>query len=133
MKKIFISGFAAGFVILILSYAGLYATIFLLPEVANEYYDPTYTSDRLWLFVLHPFVMSITFAWFWDKFKSNIQGGWLYRGVWMGLIYGAVATLPAMWLTFSSINVSLGMVVTWFFYGLLCAVTAGVIFSKMNP
>lgn len=133
MKKVFTSGIIAGFAILILSFAGIYATIFLLPEIANEYYDPTYRTDRLWLFIAHPFVMAITFAWFWDKFKDSIQGGWLFKGVWMGLIYAAVATLPAMWLTFSSLNVSLGMVITWFLYGVLCAVTAGVIFSKINP
>lgn len=135
MKKIFISGIIAGLVLLALSFVALYLTIYLFPGLAEEYYSPTYRdgSERLWMFFLHPFIMAITFSWFWDKFKSNIQGSVIYRGLWVGLIYGAVALLPAMWLTFSSLNVSLGMVISWYSYGLFQACVAGLIFAKTNP
>jgi len=135
MKKIFISGLLAGVVLLLISFAALYLTIYLFPGIADEYYSPTYRddSDRLWLYFLHPFVMAITFSWFWENFKSKIEGGLVYRGVWVGLIYGAVALLPAMWMTFSALNVSLQMVVSWYAYGLFQACIAGLIFAKTNP
>lgn len=135
MKKIFTSGIIAGIVLLIISYAALYVTIYLFPGIADEYYSPTFRggSDRLWMYLAHSFVMAITFSWFWHNFKEKIQGSWLYRGIWVGLIYGAVALLPAMWLTFSSINVSLQMVFSWYIYGIFQACVAGLIFAKTNP
>ncbi len=135
MKKIFTTGLLAGAILLVLSYVALYLTIYLFPGLAGEYYSPTYRegSDRIILFFLHPFVMAITFAWFWENFKANIQGSLIYRGIWVGLIYGAVALLPAMWLTFSSLNVSLEMVISWYAFGLFQACVAGLIFAKTNP
>ena len=135
MKKIFTSGIIAGIILLIISYAALYVTIYLFPGIADEYYSPTFRdgSDRMWMYLAHSFVMAITFSWFWQNFKEKIQGSWLYRGVWVGLIYGAVALLPAMWLTFSSINVSLQMVFSWYVYGIFQACVAGLIFAKTNP
>ena len=135
MKKIFTSGLLAGVVLLIAGYAALYVVIMLFPGIAEEYYSPTFRegSTHLWMYLAHPFIMAITFSWFWENFKTNIQGSLLYRGVWVGLIYGAVALLPAMWLTFSSLDISLKMVLSWYVYGLFQACVAGLIFAKTNP
>lgn len=51
----------------------------------------------------------------------------------MGLVYGLIATLPAMWMVFSAIDVSLNIVVTWVLYGVFQAVVVGVIFAKISP
>jgi hypothetical protein len=135
MKKIFTTGIIAGFILLIIGYLALLVVANLLPAVAEEYYSPTFRSgsDRLWMYLAHPFLLTITFAWFWHNFKSGIVGSWWFRGIWVGLIYGAVALLPAMWLTFSSINVSLLMVLSWYIYGLFQAIIAGLIYAKLNP
>jgi hypothetical protein len=135
MKKVFTTGFIAGLVLLAISFLALQVMILVFPNLTDEYYSPAVisTSERLVLYFIHPFVMSITFAWFWNQFKSGIEGNWIYRGVWVGLIYGAVATLPAMWITFSSLNVTLTMAITWFIYGVFAAIVAGLIFAKLNP
>ena len=51
----------------------------------------------------------------------------------MGLMYALVATLPAMWITFSAINISVEMVLTWFLYGLFQAIISGLILARLNP
>lgn len=55
------------------------------------------------------------------------------RGVEFGLIYALVAIFPMMWLIYSAMSISLAMVSTWFVFGLLQGVIAGLIFEKINP
>ncbi|MBK7869758.1 MAG: hypothetical protein IPJ74_03270 [Saprospiraceae bacterium] len=135
MKKIIIPGLIAGVTLLILSYAILYATINFFPKLVEEYYNPIFWpgNDRAMLFFAHPFVLSFALAWFWERFKSLFKGAMLLRGIEMGLVYGLVATLPSMWITFSAISVSLTMVLSWLLYGIAQATIAGLIFAKMNP
>jgi len=48
------------------------------------------------------------------------------------LVYAMVALLPVMWITFSSLDITLFIVFSWFMYGLIQAVIAGLIFAKIN-
>lgn len=135
MKKIILPGLAAGVVLLALSYGILYVTINFFPNLVEEYYNPIFWpgSDRALLFFAHPFILSLALSWFWERFKSSFEGVMLVRGLELGIVYGLVATLPSMWITFSAISVSIAMVLSWFFYGILQATIAGIIFARLNP
>ncbi|MBP8240135.1 MAG: hypothetical protein KAX50_09245 [Saprospiraceae bacterium] len=135
MKRMLISGVVAGAILLILSYGVLFVTIRMFPSVVEEYYNPIFWpgGERALLFFAHPFVLCICLAWFWERSKSLYTGSWWFRGAEMGLVYGVVATLPSMWITFSAISVSLAMVLTWLLYGFVQAVIAGLIFARLNP
>ena len=125
----------AGIVLFVVSYGGLYLAIQFLPFLFVKYINPMFTGDnsRDILFYLHAFVVSFALAWFWDRFKSLFHGSFITRGVEFGLVYGGVALLPVMWITFSSLDITLIMVASWFLYGLCQAVVAGIVFAKMNP
>lgn len=135
MKKIILPGLAAGVVLLVLSYGILYLSINFFPNLVEEYYNPIFWpgSDRALLFFVHPFILSLALSWFWERFKSSFEGVMLVRGLELGIVYGLVATLPSMWITFSAISVSIAMVLSWFFYGILQATIAGIIFARLNP
>lgn len=135
MKKIIIPALIAGVVLLGLSFAMLYAAVYLFPGVAEEYYNPVFRSgnSRNFLFYLHPFILSLALAWFWEKTKTVFHGSLILRDLGMGVAYTLIATLPAMWITFSAIDVSLTMILTWLLYGFIQAVVAGLIFARMNP
>ena len=135
IRRILLPAVISGLVLMGLSYLILYATIYTLPGLVEEYYDPIFWpgSDRATLFFAHPFVVSLALAWLWDRFKVEVAGPWLLRGLKFGLAYAVVATLPSMWVTFSAIAVSLSMVLTWFAYGLMQAIVCGFILAKMNP
>jgi len=135
MKKIIIPGLVAGLVILILSVLGLYLTIWLLPGVAMQYFDPAFNdqASRAMLYYIHPFIIAMALSWFWNRVKGILTGSFLSRGIEFGLIYVLVATLPTMWLLYSAITVSLEMTVTWFVFGLLQGIIAGLVFERMNP
>lgn len=135
MKRIVISGVVAGLILLALSYIVLFITIRIFPSLVEEYYNPIFWpgGDRALLFFAHPFVLSFCLAWFWERSKNLYTGKWLFRGAEMGLVYGVVATLPSMWITFSAISVSLVMVLSWLLYGFLQAIIAGLVFARLNP
>ena len=135
MKKIILVGLLAGVVLLILSILGLYITIWFFPSLAAQYYDPAFDSgpDKYLLYYVHPFVIALALSWFWDRFKTLLTGSFLTRGIEFGVIYALIAILPALWLTYSAISVSLAIVATWLLFGLLQGLIAGLVFEKLNP
>lgn len=135
MKKVFISGLIAGVILFIVSYGGLFLTIKFIPQLFITYNNPLFNSDgsRDVLFYMHAFIISFALSWFWERFKGLFHGPFLLRGLEFGSVYGVVALLPVMWITFSSLDITVGMVVSWFFYGLFQAVIAGILFAKINP
>jgi len=134
MKKILTLGLPVGLVLLLLSLLMLYVTVLIFPGIAEEYYNPMFrrSGGRSSLFFIHPFILSFALAWFWERFKGLFSGPFWLRGLEMGLVYGLVATIPSMWITFSAIDISLTMIASWLFYGLSQATVAGILFARFN-
>jgi hypothetical protein len=135
MKKIIYPGFVAGIVLSILSYGSLYLGIRFFPSFFVDYNNPLFDShgDRDILFYTHAFVISFALSWFWDRFKKLFAGSFLLRGLEFGFVYAVVALLPVMWITFSAMDVTVTMVVSWLLYGLVQSIIAGIVFAKLNP
>lgn len=135
MLKIIKLGLLAGVILFIVSYGGLYLSIKYFPTFFVEYNNPLFNSDgsRDLLFYSHAFVISFSLAWFWERFKSLFIGNFILKGIEFGIIYSLIALLPVMWITFSSMDITLTMVTSWFLYGLLQAIIAGLFFAKVNP
>jgi hypothetical protein len=135
MKKILFSGLVAGCILFVLSYGGLYLAVKFFPSLFTEYNNPLFNSDgsRDLLFYLHAFIFSFALSWFWDRFKGLFKGLPVLRGIEFGLVYSIIALVPVMWISFSALDITVSMVLSWFVYGLLQAVVAGIIFAKANP
>lgn len=135
MKKIFSLGLIAGVILFIISYGGLYIAIQYFPQFFVSYNNPLFNSDgsRDILFYMHAFIISFALAFVWVRFKSLFKGPFILRGLSFGFIYGLVALLPVMWITFSSLDIPIIMVLSWLLYGLVQSVVAGILFAKLNP
>jgi len=135
MKKILITGLIAGCILFILSYGGLYLGVKYFPGLFVDYDNPLFNSDstRDVLFYMHAFIISFALAWFWDRFKTLFKGTLIIRGIEFGVVYAIIALLPVMWISFSSLDITVVMVISWFLYGLAQAIIAGLIFAKINP
>ncbi len=135
MKKVLTSGLIAGVILSIVSYGGLFLAIQFFPEAFLEYNYPLFQTDseRDILFYTHALVLSLALAMLWQRFKGLFNGNYLLRGLEFGFMYGLVALLPIMWITYSSLDITLITVATWFLYGLVQATIAGVVFAKFNP
>jgi len=135
MKRILISGLIAGVILFIVSYGGLYLAIKFIPALFIEYNGPLFNSDgsKDLLFYMHAFIVSLALSWFWDRFKTLFKGHSILRGVEFGFVYAFIALLPLMWISYSALDITLPIVISWFLYGLLQAIVAGVVFAKVNP
>ena len=90
-------------------------------------------AAEMLLFYMHAFIISFALSWFWDRFKSLFKGTLIMRGLEFGLVYSIISLLPVMWISFSSLYITLIMVASWFLYGLAQAIIAGLVFAKINP
>lgn len=135
MKKTLYSGLIAGIVLFVLSYGGLYLAVQFIPELFIEYNHPLFNSDgsRDTLFYLHAFIISFALAWFWERFKGLFEGPFILRGLEFGFVYAIVSLLPVMWITFSALDITVWMVLSWFVYGFMQALVAGLLFARLNP
>jgi|694.fasta_scaffold00826_20 hypothetical protein len=137
VKKMIASGFVAGLALSLLSYGGLFVAVqipFLAPFFV-EYLSSVFISDqsRDVFFYSHAMLISFALSFFWEKFKSSFSGSMLLRGVEFGIVYTITGLFPILWLTYSQIEVSATMVLSWLIFGLFQASVAGIIFAKMNP
>jgi hypothetical protein len=135
MRKILITGLVAGCILFVLSYGGLFLAVRFFPRLFVEYNNPLFNSDgsRDVLFYMHSFIISFALSWFWDRFKGLFNGPFIMRGIEFGSVYSIIALLPVMWISFSSLDVTVVTVLSWFLYGLAQAIIAGLVFAKVNP
>ena len=135
MRKVIISGIVAGIILFVVSVLSLYLTIYLLPSLALEYYNPAFKSNSIGnvLYFIHPFIIAFALAWFWDRFKDQLGKSFWVKDLEFGIIYSVVATLPSMWIIYSAMSVTLEQVATWFIYGFIQSVIAGIVFNRLNP
>lgn len=132
MSRSLISILMAGLLVLAASMLMMYAAAFALPSLSEEYYSTVFRSSTFeaqWLVYVHPFVLSAALLWFWRHLKDQLNGGRVGQAVEFGARYGVVAMLPVLLLTFSAIDISFLMVITWLFYGMVQAMVAGLVFA----
>lgn len=134
-KKTLLSLSISSIVLLIMSFVMLKLSIYLFPVLTMEYLSPVFRSAGKmdWLYYVHPLIISIALLWFWERYKGIFSGPCILRAFEVALVYGIVAMIPVLWLTFSAIDVSLQMILTWLLYGFIQAFAAGIVFAKLNP
>jgi len=132
-----VSGFVAGLLLSVLSYGGLFVAVMipLLRPFFVEYLSGVFVSDRSrdFLFYSHAMLISFALAFFWDRFKPVFHGHYIKRGLEFGLVYTVTGLLPILWMTYSQIDVSITMVLSWLGFGYFQSSAAGIVFAKMNP
>ncbi|MBY0480566.1 MAG: hypothetical protein K2Q21_04355 [Chitinophagaceae bacterium] len=137
IKKMLTSGLIVGIVLSILSYGGLFLAVnikFFTPFFV-EYLSGVFISDksRDLFFYSHAMLISFALAFFWDRFKPVFHGHFIKRGLEFGLVYTITGLLPILWMTYSQIDVSETMVLSWLGFGMFQSSIAGIIFAKLNP
>lgn len=137
MKKILFSGLVAGFVMLVVSMiiSMLFGVVF--PSIQAEYstaglFRP-WSDPLMSLYFAYPFVLGLILAWIWDKTKGLLREKVFWKNaVAFAFAYWVVASIPGMFITYSSFPISILMLLSWTIGGLVQAVCAGLVYSKMN-
>ncbi len=133
-KKVILSGLLAGLVLFLASQVVNQIFGMIFPSITAEYQNPnlfrSFKDPLMLLFFVHPFLVGVLLAWFWNKTK-NIFGENIKGGMKFGLTYWIIATIPGMFATYSSMPYSLAIVSSWLISGLVEALLAGIILQKL--
>jgi len=136
MKQILVPGLVAGVILVIVSFVLSMTYTAVFPQIMTEYVNGMFrpwTDPLMMAFYAYPIVLGIALAWVWGKTKKLIKGTMIQRGVMFGLAYFVVVGIPGMFATYTTFDMSLLMVSTWAFSGLVNEIVAGIIFARMNP
>lgn len=135
MKKHLIAASVTSVVLVVFAYFCLRLMPILLPTMVEDYFSPAFVNDatRNALYFVQPVVLAFGLSWFWTRFKDSFAGNWALKGLELGVVYVLIATIPAMILLYSAINVSAQTVGTWMLYGFLQASIAGEISARIDP
>ncbi|MCU0396294.1 MAG: hypothetical protein MUF29_10315, partial [Chitinophagaceae bacterium] len=82
---------------------------------------------------VQPVVLAFALSWFWTRFKDSFAGNWMLKGLELGLVYVLIASLPAMILIYSWMNVSVATIGSWLLYSFAQATIAGEISARIDP
>ncbi|MEZ5013297.1 MAG: hypothetical protein R2794_03325 [Chitinophagales bacterium] len=135
MKRVITAFAIAVIALLIFSYLALLISIYLFPNMSDQYFDPLFSRSekRTILYFVHPFIIALALKYFWQRFKDLFKGNFLLRGLEVGLVYGLIAVIPAMWITFSGISVSLFIIISWIVYGFLAGLHCRHYLCEIQP
>lgn len=133
MKKVIGPGLLLGLIMLIISMAVNYLFM-LIPSVSADYasgFMRSWQDPLMMAFFLYPFILGLVFAWLWAKTKTSFKGEW--RGCYFGWLLFFLTTVPGMWITYTSFNLSFLTILSWTVAGLINAKIAGFFLVKANP
>lgn len=135
MKKHLIAAAVTSIVLLVFAYLCLLIMPNLPEAMLEDYFSPAFVNDenRNLFYFVQPVVLAFALSWFWTRFKDSFAGNWALKGLELGVVYVLVASLPAMILLFSAINVSAATVGTWLLYSFAQATIAGEISARIDP
>jgi len=135
MKKILLPGIVIGIVTFIIGMLLTFLFGAIIPGLTDEYSSSCFRAiddPLMMLFYLYPLILGIALAWFWDKAKSLYKGSSSQRALKLAWTYFIIATIPGMYISYTSFEVSFMMVLTWLIGGFINAFVAGLILTKMN-
>jgi hypothetical protein len=126
--------FLGGLAIFILSFGFLYVCLKLFPQFFETYLDPMFNAggERDVFFYLHPFILAGGLAILWYRFRRYLTGNVVLQGCEFGIMYGIIALIPILWISYGALNITLFTVVSWLIYGTTQACIAGIVFAWLN-
>lgn len=135
MKKIFLSGLAAGIAMVVVNMALNLVFNVIFPDLQKSYMNPIFrpwNDPIMMLFFLYPIALGFGLSFVWDKTKKLFSKSCCWNGINFSLIYFAVSGIPSFLINFSSFNLPLVMILTWTVMGLVDGVVAGLVLAKLN-
>ena len=122
-------GLTAGVVVLIVGF-GLNLLIgAVFPSIAQEYQNLAifrpWTDPLMMAYFAHPFIVGLVLAYLWNKLKAK-------DALEFAKLYFIIATIPGMFISYTSFQVSLPMILAWTVSGFLQVFVAGLVFAKIK-
>jgi len=131
LKKGLIAGVAIYIVGFIFNFGGQR----VFPQIGAEYkagvFRP-FSDPLMMIYFLYPFILGFVLFYLWNLLEKQLSGKPTDKALRFAKIYFAVATIPGMFISYTSIQLSLTMVIVWTITGFLQAFVAGLVFAKVK-
>lgn len=122
-------GFIAGLAVLVVGVGFNVVIGLIFPALAKEYQNPAifrpWSDPIMMAYFGHPFIFGVVAAYLWDKIKAK-------DALEFAKLYFVIATIPGMFISYTSFQVSLLMILTWTAVGFLQTWVAGIVFTKIK-
>lgn len=122
-------GLLAGVAALIVGFGLNQLVGIILPSITQEYQNPNifrpWTDPLMMAYFAHPFIVGLVLAYLWDKLKAKDP-------LEFAKLYFIIATIPGMFISYTSFQVSLMMILSWSLIGFLQVFVAGLVFSRIK-
>lgn len=129
-------GLLAGVAVLIIGVIINFLAGAILPNIQSEYENPNlfrpWEDPLMMAFFLYPFIFGLVGAYLWGYLKEKLKGDDTKKALEFAKIYFIIATIPGMFITYTSFQISLTMVLVWAATGFIEAFVAGFIFTKVK-
>ncbi|KKT74992.1 MAG: hypothetical protein UW69_C0022G0002 [Microgenomates group bacterium GW2011_GWA2_44_7] len=135
MIKIVKQGLIIGIVNLLVGLIFNQTVGLLFPGITQEYvrsglFRP-WTDPLMMAFFLYPFILGLVLAYFWSRFGKQIEGKTSSaKALNFAKLYFLIATVPGMFVSYTSFRVSALMIGSWTLTGFVEAFVAGWILAK---
>lgn len=122
-------GLVAGVAILVVGFTFNWILGQLFPALTAEYQNPaifrSWQDPLMMAYFAYPFILGIVAAYLWDRLKAK-------DALEFAKVYFIIATIPGMFITLSSFQVSYLMVASWMVVGFLEIFVAGWVFTRVK-
>jgi hypothetical protein len=122
-------GLLAGITILIFGLLLNWAVGMVLPQISLEYQNikmfRPFIDPLMMIYFAYPFILGLVAYYLWEKLKKP-------KAIEFAKTYFLIATIPGMFITYTSFQISLAMVLLWTLTGFVQAYIAGWIFSRKD-
>jgi hypothetical protein len=122
-------GLIAGVVLLVVGFGLNWLLGMFLPAVTAEYQNTgvfrPWDDPLMMAYFAYPFIFGVVSAYLWEKLKARDP-------LEFARLYFVIATIPGMFITFTSMQVSLMLILVWMVTGFIQAYVAGMVFVKVK-
>lgn len=128
-------GLIAGIAMLLVMVIVSYGFMFLFPQVSEEYSTELFRewSEPLsYLFYLHPIILGLIMSWVWGLVSITMKGNEITKAVNFTLVFFLIAQIPGMFISYTTMNISLLMLMSWMLPNFTQIFAGSLILSHMN-
>ena len=108
----------------------------VFPQLSSEYQGSglfrPWSDPLMSLYFAYPFIAGAVFIYLWGILGKSLKGDAWRRGFNFAKVYFLLATVPGMFITYTSMKVSILMIATWMVIGFLEAYIGGWLLANWD-
>lgn len=128
------TGFIIGGLNLILGLGLMMLFGLLFPGVNEEYQSSglfrPWSDPLMLVYFGYPFILGAVLTYLWGRVKDQFSGAAKEQAFQFAKLYFIIATIPGMFISYTSFQISFMMIVTWTITGYLQAWVAGWVLAR---